>query len=262
MLKRPYNYVSQRLHWRGLPASWNDIRLSRLKNRHLGQRCVIIGMGPSLSIADLDKLHKVKTFACNKIYLSFPDTRWRPDYYTVIDVLVAENNQQEISQISCGEHIHPMSLRDKLPRFKRATYYSYHCGLSYGKGSKHGFRESLFSGMYGGGFSVIIDQLQLAYYMGFAEAYLIGVDFSFQVSKSTGTQCESGEVLESEGEVNHFHKDYRKPGETWTQPRLDLQEKAFEYACEAFERDGRKLMNASRETKLSVIPKVDFDACF
>jgi hypothetical protein len=65
-----------------------------------------------------------------------------------------------------------------------------------------------------------------------------------------------------EGEVNHFHADYRKPGETWIMPRLDRQRAEFVIAREFLEARGVKILNASRFTKLDVWERVDFDSLF
>ena len=107
-----------------------------------------------------------------------------------------------------------------------------------------------------------MDQIQLAYAMGCSEVFLVGVDFSFQGGSRTGQTCESGDVLKSEGERNHFHPEYRKPGETWTVPRLKEQEHAFKFCRAAFERSGRRLYNASRNTALTVLERVSFDDVF
>jgi len=102
--------------------------------------------------------------------------------------------------------------------------------------------------------------LQLAFYMGVREIYLVGLDFSFSVPEPTGETTEYGEViLEGSREINHFHTDYRKPGEKWSLPRLDRQYRAFLRANEAFEKAGGFIANASRHTALDVFPRVDFD---
>lgn len=84
----------------GAPLIKNDINIKALKNKHKGQRCFIVGSGPSLKVDDLNKLKDEVTFACNKIYLAFNDTSWRPTYYSVYDVLVAENNKSEIDALN------------------------------------------------------------------------------------------------------------------------------------------------------------------
>jgi len=55
----------------------NDARLSNLTDKHKGEDAVIIGMGPSLKVEDLEKFQKMTSFACNKIYLSYSKTLWR-----------------------------------------------------------------------------------------------------------------------------------------------------------------------------------------
>jgi len=89
--------------------------------------------------------------------------------------------------------------------------------------------------------------------------YLIGVDFSFSVPKQQVQEQSYGGVIEGKGEINHFHPDYRKPGEKWTVPRLDIQEQAFRCARETFEAGGGRILNASRQTALEVFPKTNFD---
>ena len=62
-----------------------------------------------------------------------------------------------------------------------------------------------------------------------------------------------------EGEQNHFHPDYRKPGEQWHQPNLDYQKKAFLSAKRFAEKEGVKIFNATRGGKLEIFPRIDLD---
>lgn len=239
----------------------NKAKISKLRAKHHGQRAFIIGMGPSLKTADLDLLTNDITFACNKIYLGFNDTRWRPTYYSVADVLVSELNQVEINTVKSDKIFMDCVKKDFEDRAD--ITWIHNLAPIHTKDGQRIFKisEDLFRGAYGG-FTVLYLQIQLAIYMGIKEIYLIGVDFSFDVSKSTGEDCEHGEVLENNGEVNHFHKDYRKDGEKWTYPRLDMQVKAFEAAKKFADERGIKIYNASRSTKLEVFEKVDFDDLF
>ncbi|MFL2938571.1 MAG: hypothetical protein ACJZ7A_05680 [Opitutales bacterium] len=74
----------------------------KLKNQRNSTRIFIIGNGPSLKVRDLDLLHKHDelSFAFNKIYLAFEQTKYRPTYYMVEDILVAKNNAEKINSIS------------------------------------------------------------------------------------------------------------------------------------------------------------------
>ncbi len=258
--------IQKRLAASGVYLTSNRKALHALNGRFSGEKAVIIGMGPSLRQEDLELLKGFKSFACNKIFLAFENTKWRPDFYSVNDVLVAQNNKREILNADFGKTqiLHSSIVKDELSSHGNALIYDY-CGRL--KSIDH-FDESSFSpdlsvGICSGGSSICVDQIQLAYQMGFQEVYLIGIDFSFDVSSSSKVgESKSGEVLQSNGEVNHFHKDYRKPGETWTVPLLEEQREAFEICRLVFEASGRKLYNASRESRLDVLERIEFDDVF
>lgn len=258
-LLNPFFYAKKAagLLWSlGIPITKNDFKIKSLKNKHLGRRCFIIGSGPSLKVEDLDKLKNEVTFACNKIYLAFESTDWRPTYYSVYDVLVAENNKQEIQSLNSfkifGESVKPYFDVDSAIWIKElgqpCINDEYTCNFS----------ENCLVGA-NGGWTVIYLQMQLAYYMGIREIYLLGLDFKFDVPEATGKNCISGAILRHQGEINHFHPDYRKPNETWTMPLLELQYKAFAEAKFRFEKHGGMIFNASRKTALDLFPLVNID---
>lgn len=243
----------------------NDARLSDLTNKHKGEDAVIIGMGPSLKVEDLEKFQKMASFACNKIFLAYSKTHWRPNYYSVIDILVAENNKDEILNADHGKSlpIHSETTWDLLKTQRNALCYIYKGSIAdWNYGASAIMNESLASGVLAYGYTVLVDQIQIAYAMGFKAVYLVGVDFSFSGGMKTSEKCASGEVLISKGELNHFHKDYRKPGEKWTVPKMEEQKHAFAFCRAAFEREGRKLINASRKSELDVLEKMEFDKIF
>ncbi len=260
--KKKSEEITHRAHlWlngHGIAVTANERKVADLKNIHRGRRCFIIGNGPSLNIEDLPRLKNEVTFACNKIYLAFDKTEWRPTYYSILDVLVAENNSKVVNKLNLCKIFH----EDVRPWFDGADDIIWLKGLA----------EPLIDGEYQGrfsanpldgvcgGWSVIFPQIQIAYYMGIREIYLIGVDFSFDVPKPSGKKCIYGDVLEHQGENNHFHPEYRKPGETWSIPSLDLQYKAFVAAKQTVEANGGRIFNASRKTALDVFPCVDFDS--
>lgn len=243
---------------RRLPFDMNSKRLLSLKQRHDGQRCFIIGNGPSLRMSDLDRLAQEVTFASNKIYLAFSETDWRPTYYTVLDYLVAQQHSVVINDLPLTK----IFASSVMPCFELASditwVYSMPMPMD-GDKPLCRFSRDLLKGMFGG-WTVLYSQLQIAYYMGIREVYLVGVDFYFDIPQVTGEMSMHGEVLLHEDGTNHFHPDYREPGEKWTMPRLDLQQEAFRCARRAFEDGGGAILNASRKTALDVFPLVDFDS--
>jgi hypothetical protein len=235
-------------------------KLLELKDKHKGQRCFIIGTGPSLKISDLDKLKDEVTIASNKIYLAFEYTDWRPTYYTINDLVVAENNKEIISALP----FHKITGKCVEAVFGNDPAFLYLEGISEKIEEKAYypiFSKDIVKGI-GGGFTVTYLNIQLAYYLGIREVYLIGIDFSFELPNKRLQNEHYGEVIVSEGEVNHFLPNYRHPGETWTVPRLDFQQIAFVKARDEFDKAGRKIFNASRYTELDVFPKVKFDSLF
>jgi len=71
-------------------------QLKPLKNKHLNKRSFIIGTGPSLTIKDLELLENEITFGCNKLYLAFDNTDWRPTYFTMSDPIHLKNSYDNV----------------------------------------------------------------------------------------------------------------------------------------------------------------------
>jgi len=263
-LARKYGPICHRrllraVYGAGIAFTQNDRRLAALRDIHRGRRAFLIGMGPSLEIRDLDRLKDEITFSCNKIYLAFDETSWRPSYHTVTDILVAQNNCEVIRALDLGTKVFSRSVRPHFRGAKDVIWLREFTHPISDEGIGFGFSTNVLEGVYGG-YTVLFTILQLAFFMGIRLIYLIGVDFHFDVPKSTGRQCLHGEILESSGEVNHFHRGYRTPQETWTMPRLDLQRRAFICAREVVSSHGGRIINASRQTALDVFPRADLDA--
>ena len=256
-------WMRQRKH-----AKWkkgNDARLAELTGRHKGEDAVIIGMGPSLRVEDLERFGKMRSFACNKIYLAFDQVRWRPTFYSVCDILVAENNKADILSADFGSALplHQSVTWSVLRDQKGALCYGYSGTMEkWSIGESAVLSHDISRGVLGGGFSVVLEQIQLAYAMGFQRVFLVGIDFKFAQGHKTGVSSASGEVLVAGGEQNHFHPNYRTKKETWTVPLLAEQARAYGFCRAAFERQGRVLVNASRQSELKELESADFDLIF
>lgn len=225
--------------------------IGRFSGIHKGQTVLILGNGPSLSKVDFDALKGHVTFASNKIFLAFSQTSWRPTYYTVEDDLVFSQNAKSIMQVD-SEKLFPDLALLHLPS---------RCGISFFNYKQHHhypylprFGNSLYKGIYWGS-SVVYTQIQLAVAMGASRIILLGVDFNFDVPK--GSLKSTKEII-SDGEVNHFHPEYRAVGEKWNIPNLDNQRLAFQRAHEYCIRHSIELVNGTRGSKLDVLPKFDF----
>ena len=163
----------------GLSTGTNAKELHSYKNRHRGQRCFLIGNGPSLTIGDLELLHNEVTFGCNRLYKMFEKTNWRPTYYCMIDALIAKYSSRDLAEtVECPmfTNIHTKDLMKYPPK---------HLVFARNLGAKHYRVSPHFESYYvPSGATVMTFMLELAMYMGFTEIYLLGVDCTSSLSSS------------------------------------------------------------------------------
>mgnify|MGYP003295767544 CR=1 FL=1 len=77
--------------------------LKSLKDKFDGQRCFLIGNGPSLSAEDLEKVRGEYSFSCNKIYKAFDKTNFRPCFYIVDDYALVKEDYENIIKVPSKE---------------------------------------------------------------------------------------------------------------------------------------------------------------
>ncbi len=234
----------------------HQVEWTALRDRYKGQCGFVLGNGPSLQVRDLDSIAGQIAVASNKIYLAYPETRFRPTIYTCVDRIVAENSLDQVCGLSEQKYL-PDSLIDLFGLRVDITYWIDESGFIGEDTLARRFSSDVRKCVYNG-HTVIYNNLQIAYHLGLEVVYLIGMDFSFNVP-STRKDHSYGTATVAEGEVNHFHPDYRKPGEIWTLPDLERQKAAFESAKSFYESHGRKIYNATRGGKLEVFERVDLD---
>lgn len=236
---------------------YDFLMLNSLRSRHLGKRCFILGNGPSLNVEDINKLKNEYTFASNKIYLIYDKTTWRPTYYSAEDPLVVKNNNKEISSLKQSTKLFPAHMLQFIKRDMNSYFIPFipqpkrlNPKLS---DDERDFSLDLVHGINWGS-TITYSMLQMAVFMGFKTIYLLGVDHTYVVPKKM-----KGDIYISDGEINHFHKDYRKPGEEWNDPKVDTLTRSYEYAEEICSKNGVKVYNASRKTALNAFETCNLD---
>lgn len=220
-------------------ASYHDI--------HKGERCFLIANGPSLKKIDLRLLQKETTIGMNRIYMLFDET-FQTTYCSVINELVIDEFHQDIAKLPCD--IFVSWKKRQLFTCREAGYFYVYQSL------EDKFSTDLTEGIYGGG-TVTYASLQLAYYMGFSEVIIIGLDHNF-VDKGLPNKTE----VRTEDDKNHFHPDYFPKGMKWQLPDLYRSELAYEKARLAFEADGRKILDATIGGQCDIFEKVEFTSLF
>ena len=236
--------------------------LKKFENKYYGKRCFIIGNGPSLNKTDLKLLKDEYTFGVNSIYYKTKEMGFEPTFYVVEDRHVVDDNLEEIEKIKCRYKFFPSFYKNKFRRDERVYYFSLDVGF-YRK--EHPFFEiprfsDDISDVVYAGQTVTYINLQLAHYMGFKEVYLIGVDFDYKIPDSAKID---GAVIEStEDDINHFHPEYFGKGKKWHDPNLDAVLLNYQKAKEQFERNGRKIINATDGGKLDLYDRVPYKSLF
>ena len=219
------------------------LRLEEFKGAHHGKRCFILGNGPSLAKMDLAPLKNEITFVLNRIYLHFPSMGFEPTYFICMNELVLEQSMEAINELGMPRFLNwnrrHLFIEDHNIAYLREIY------------SPH-FSHDIAKGVWGGA-TVTFAALQLAFYMGFQQVFLIGVDHNYD------TDGTPHKTITSEGEdESHFTPEYFPKGFRWQLPDLNTSEYAYKLAMKAFEMDGREILDATVGGKLEVFPKVDF----
>lgn len=222
--------------------------LEKYKNIHKGERCFIIGNGPSLKNTDVSKLNNEITFGMNRIYLAFTEWGFETNYFVSINDLVIEQCASDIQNLTIPKFLswHSNSFIDFDPLI---TYlHSTYTGPKFSSDIRNRIWE---------GATVTFVAMQIAYFMGFSEVVLIGVDHNFKASGDPNST-----VISQGDDEDHFDARYFGKGFRWQLPDLETSEIGYRLAKDAYENDNRKILDATVDGKLNIFPKVSFDSLF
>lgn len=223
-------------------------RMVTMKDKHQGQRCFIIGNGPSLRKTDLSRLENEFTFGLNRIYLLFDELGFATTYYVSVNKLVIGQCAQEIiEQVPCPKFI-SWHARD-LIKFTADMIFLH-------SRNDCRFYTDITEGVWEGA-TVTYVALQIAYYLGFHKVILIGVDHSFATKGTPHTP-----VVSQGDDPNHFDRRYFGKDFRWNLPDLETSELAYHLAKGQFERANREIVDATIGGRLQVFPKVDYHTLF
>lgn len=219
--------------------------LEELQNQYRGERCFIIGNGPSLANTDIGKLRHEYTFGLNRGYLLFDRIGGPTTFLVAVNRYVVEQFGADLLSSDSKTFVSWRS-RHAMPDSHDAIYVRRSRLFTFSPNvATHGAWE---------GATVTYVAMQLAFHLGFREVVLVGVDHSFT------TTGPANKLVTSDGpDPNHFDPGYFGPGVLWQLPDLETSEIAYRLARERFEADGRFILDATVGGRLTVFPKVDYD---
>ena len=208
---------------------------------------MIICNGPSLNQMDLRFLHWETVIGLNKIHLGLNRFGFQPHYLVAVNPKVVQQAHKQIAALPAIKFIGARAAR-YLPEDAQV----FHVPILQ---PPVVFSGDIRSGVREGG-TVTHAALQIAFYLGFFEVVIIGMDHRFTF------QGGPHETHLMEGpDPNHFSPDYFR-GQLWDIPDLTRSEDSYIAAREAYEVAGRRILDATLNGACTVFEKADYREVF
>ncbi|MBP5531302.1 MAG: DUF115 domain-containing protein [Lentisphaeria bacterium] len=173
-------------------------KLLSLKDAYLGKRCFVCATGPSMTVADLEKLKDEYTLGVNSICMIYPKTQWRPSFYGISDRLVYKNLKSliETHDILTFVGTNAFERDNALPPdwilFPENYVYHAYC-TAFEDDYRGKFSEDCYVAVYDC-YTIVLNMIQILFYMGFKEIYLLGCDCNYVVGAKNHF-IENGHVI-------------------------------------------------------------------
>ncbi|MES2901349.1 MAG: 6-hydroxymethylpterin diphosphokinase MptE-like protein [Pseudomonadota bacterium] len=223
-------------------------RLDALKNRHIRERCVLVANGPSLNAMDLSFLKHEIVFGLNKIHLGLEKFGFYPKYYAAVNEKVIQQSAKEIHRMGCIKFI-----GSKGGNIVPESALTYHINTA---NPPARFCSDISLGVHEG-WTVTYVALQIAYFLGFSEIILIGLDHRYIYDgKPNETRQLKGP------DQNHFSPSYFGYGQHWDNPDLSNSEESYRIAKAHFDDNGRRIIDATVDGACEIFPKADYKKIF
>jgi hypothetical protein len=217
------------------------------KNRHIGKRCVLVCNGPSLNQMNLSFLKSEIVIGLNKIYLGLHKFGFYPRYYVAVNQKVITQSITDIENLTSvkfiSDRIAGRLTENALTNIIATTSFRDDFSFDVTKGVQEGY-------------TVTYAALQIAFYLGFQEVVIIGMDHRFNYQGKPNEE----RLLEGQ-DVNHFTSEYFKD-QKWDNPDLVNSEKYYKIARSTFETHGRTILDATVDGACTVFKKIRYTDIF
>lgn len=221
-----------------------NLRIKKMHDKYKGEKCFIVGTGPSINKTDLSLIKDTYVFGVNTLYRAMDrfgkGNCW---FWAVVDKNVLEKHHKQISDLGITTFICENAGKEYLRnrekyRFKVSPLVLKNLGSM---NVWNRFSNDIVKGVYSGG-SVVMQCIQIAYYMGFSRAYLLGCDCSY------------------EGDLYRFdEKGAENPRGKGITGEWDYLFSAYKVAKREFEKDGRRIYNSTVGGKLEVFERKNME---
>lgn len=246
-----------------------------LHGLHTGNRCFILGSGPSIKTEDLKPLKNEIVFALNNFYVHNDfQTIMRgdvPKYYMTAPIHRPQTENEWKSWFEDMEKNMPRNtimlfgldgykgnikhILDKYNLFKENKIFWYFAGVEFDKKNFSINAMDLTKSIYLGE-AVSIYALIAAIYMGFDEIYLLGMDHDYFLYDDENQMRMYKKALHQNNEL------FRSFGDEFYTQEFLRQYKIFSKYQAFLKHSNQKIYNASSGGILKVFQKVKFQSLF
>jgi len=226
--------------------------LIALHNCEAGASGVIVGTGPSLRVTDLSSIGARPTIGMNRLYQGFDALGFRPDRLVCVNLMMLEQSAAEIAATGVpvfASWAARQHFSAEAEAMGRVTYLRTMDGTA--------FSRALADRVYTGS-TVTYVALQLAYWLGWREVTLLGIDHTYRLEQHEQLLEPHATSVRRAPDQNHFLPSYFPAGQSWQLPDLETSERAYSNARAAFEADGRRILDATVDGALQVFEKADW----
>jgi hypothetical protein len=231
------------------------LKLRALKDTYRGRRGFIVANGPSLKSMNLSLLKSEFVCILNNGGRAIGGMLPHADMHVVTDNNKYRRFAAEFESVALTNSIPYRFFNFKVRKnWKKLDQRSNRPYFIIGNPRpllQEGFVRDPWNG-YGDCATVVLSAVQIMYYMGFSEIYVLGIDLDYQ---------SQGPYFYSLGAKDRVHEQDPKVQERRA-ASIPHADEEFGLALRVMQADGRKLMNAGVGGRLNALPRVTFAALF
>lgn len=221
-------------------------KIRSLKNSKEGERCFIVGSGPSLDINQLNALINEDSFGANRIYKMFNNTLWRPNYYVIQDRYDETKGVYEKLDV---EYFFVSDFYWKEHGMNNPKAICFHINRTLKQTHDLPFSEDVSKYVQAAS-TVTFSMIQFAAYMGYKEIFLVGMDHTY-----ANVTNDKGVIIQRNNVKSHAFDD-EKPNEVVA--NISYMEDAYRAARNYCESHGIGIYNATIGGALEIFERKDF----
>lgn len=240
---RFYKKLNSKMHF--------DEKIRVMKDTHKGERCFIVGNGPSLTVEQLDKIKFDDSFGANRVYKMFDKTDWRPNYYVIQDRYDCTAGIYENLKV---DNLFVSDLYWKEHGMNNDVAICYHVKRNLRQGQILNFSEDISKEVQDA-LTVTYTMIQLAVYLGYKQIYLIGMDHTY-----SNVTNDKGEIVQKNCVRDHAFDDKDTPHKVVA--NISYMEDAYRAARYYCEKNNIEIYNATIGGALEIFDRRDFNSLF